>query len=101
MILRFTSGKRPYWPESALKDYVRPAAKSAGITKHIGWHTFRNNSGTVLKASGEDVKTVQELMRHANSRITLDLYTQATTPGKRSALSQVSGLFVVPPAQSA
>jgi integrase len=97
----FTSGERPYWPESALKDYVRPAAKSAGITKRIGWHTFRHSFGTILKASGEDVKTVQELMRHANSRITLDLYTQATTPAKRSALSQVSGLFVVPPAKSA
>ena len=25
---------------------------------------------------GEDVKTVQELLRHANSKITLDVYTQ-------------------------
>jgi integrase len=97
----FTNGERPYWPESALKDYVRPAAKKAGIAKRIGWHTFRHSFGTVLKASGEDVKTVQELMRHANSRITLDLYTQATTPAKRSALSQVSGLFVVPSAKTA
>jgi site-specific recombinase XerD len=97
----FTNGERPYWPDSALKDYIRPAAKSAGITKRIGWHTFRHSFGTVLKASGEDVKVVQELMRHANSRITLDLHTQATTPAKRSALSQVSGLFVLPPVKSA
>jgi hypothetical protein len=27
---------------------------------------------SLLKANGEDVKTVQELLRHANSRITLD-----------------------------
>jgi len=33
--------------------------------------------GTLLKANGEDVKTVQELLRYANSRITLDVYTQA------------------------
>jgi hypothetical protein len=36
-----------------------------------------------------------ELLRHANSRITLDLYTQATTPAKVTALGHVSGLFVV------
>ena len=38
-----------------------------------------------MKANGEDVKTVQELLRHANSRITLDIYTQAVTPSKRRA----------------
>jgi len=32
---------------------------------------------TVLKGSGEDVKTTQELMRHAHSRITMDVSAQA------------------------
>jgi integrase len=45
--------------------------------------------GTLLKANGEDVKTVQELLRHANSRITLEVYTQATTSNKRPAQSKV------------
>jgi integrase len=40
---------------------------------------------TLLKASGEHVKTVQELMRHANSRMTLDVYAQALTSAKRAA----------------
>jgi len=31
------------------------------------------------------VKIVQELMRHANSRLTLDAYAQALTPTKRAA----------------
>jgi hypothetical protein len=35
------------------------------------------------------VKTVQELLRHANSRITLEVYTQATTSNKRPAQSKV------------
>ena len=38
-----------------------------------------------MKGTGEDVKTVQELMRHANSRLTLDFYAQALTPAKRAA----------------
>ncbi|MGA2814319.1 MAG: hypothetical protein ABSG16_23215 [Candidatus Acidiferrum sp.] len=39
--------------------------------------------------NNEDVKVVQELVRHANSRITLDLYAQAGMPEKRLAQSKV------------
>lgn len=97
----FTQGERPYWPESALEDHVRPAAVKAGITKHIGWHTFRHSMGSALGQAGEDIKVVQELLRHANSRITQDVYQQADHSAKRSALSRFSGLFVVPLAKSA
>ena len=34
---------------------------------------------------GVDVKVAQELLRHANSRTTMDLYTQAVSADKRSA----------------
>ena len=36
-----------------------------------------------------DVKTVQELLRHANSRITLDVYTPAVNSTKRTEQSKV------------
>jgi len=42
----------------------------------------------------EDVKTVQELLRHANSRITLDVYTQALSTNKRAAQSKVVKMMV-------
>jgi integrase len=79
------NGKQPYWPETPLKCFVQPAAKRLGIAKQIGWHSFRRTFATLLKGSGEDVKTAQELMRHANSRLTLDVYAQALTPAKRVA----------------
>jgi integrase len=82
-------GVQPYWPDSALRKILRPAAVRAGIKKHIGWHTFRHTYGTILKSNGEDVKTVQESLRHANSRITLDTYTQAVTSTKRAAQGKV------------
>jgi len=47
----------------------------------------------LLKANGEDVKTVQELLRHASTRITLDVYTQAVTPAKRYAQSKVIAMI--------
>ena len=82
-------GRQPYWPDNLMKRHIRPAARKAGIHKNIGWHTFRHTFGTLLKDNGEDVKTVQELLRHANSRITLDVYTQAVNATKRAAQSKV------------
>jgi integrase len=87
-------GAQPYWPDNLMKRYIRPVARRAGIHKNIGWHTFRHSFGTLLKANGEDVKTVQELLRHANSRITLDVYTQAVNSNKRAAQSKVVRMMV-------
>jgi hypothetical protein len=49
---------------------------------------------TLVKANGEDVKTVQEFLRHANSRITLDVYAQAVNSNKRAAQSKVVKMMV-------
>jgi integrase len=87
-------GKQPYWPDNLMKRHIKPVARSIGINKNIGWHTFRHSFGTLLKANGEDVKTVQELLRHANSRITLDVYTQAVNSNKRAAQSKVVRMMV-------
>src|ERR1700704_109887 len=86
-------GKQPCWPETPLKCYLQPAAKRLGITKALGWHSFRRAFATLLKGGGEDVKTVQELMRHANSRLTLDIYAQALSPAKRTAHLKFVGLI--------
>lgn len=82
--------EQPYWPDNLMKRYIKPVARANGIYKNIGWHTF----GTPLKANGEDVKTVQELLRHANSRITLDVCTQAVGSNKRAAQSKVVRMMI-------
>jgi integrase len=69
--------------------FLQPAAKRAGITKWVGFHTFRHTYSTLLKGNGEDVKVVQELMRHANISTTMNIYTKALTPAKREAQSRV------------
>ncbi len=82
-------GKQPYWPETPLECFVQPAAERLGIRKRIGWHIFRRTYATLLNASSGDPKTLQELMRHSNSRLTLDVYAQALTPEKRAAQKKV------------
>ncbi|HWG68185.1 MAG TPA: DUF6790 family protein, partial [Steroidobacteraceae bacterium] len=74
-------GAKPMQPRMILKRSFQPAAKRAGINKRIGWHTFRHTYSTLLKANGEDVKVVQELLRHANIKISAD--------GRRSRCDQV------------
>jgi integrase len=82
-------GSQPYWPTAGMEDHIRPAAKRAGITKRIGWHTLRHTFGTLVKSQGADVATTKELMRHANASITMDRYVQAVTPAKREAQNRV------------
>jgi integrase len=83
-------GKQPLSPDTLLKKIIRPAVTRAGITgKAIGWHSFRHSLATNLRAAGVDLKTAQELLRHANSRITLDVYTRAISATKREANNRV------------
>jgi len=89
-------GKQPYWPDNLMKRHIRPVARANGINKNIGWHTFRHSFGTLLKANREDVKTVQEFLRHANSRTTSVVYTRMTT-NKRAAQSKVIKMMVPGP----
>lgn len=47
----------------------------------------------MLKANGADIKTVQELLRHATVKMTLEVYVQAVTPAKRQAQSKEAGML--------
>jgi integrase len=46
-----------------------------------------------MQANGEDVKVVQELLRHASVKITLDVYARAVTLDKRNAQSKIAGML--------
>ena len=87
-------GRRPYWGQSIMRNVIRPTAVKLGISRRIGWHTFRHTYSTLLRATGADIKVMQELLRHASARVTLDTYTQAITEQKRNAQSAVVKLLV-------
>ncbi|MGB6728333.1 MAG: tyrosine-type recombinase/integrase [Terracidiphilus sp.] len=73
-----------------------PAAIRLGIRSRIGWHTLRHSYSTLLRVTGADVKVMQELLRHASSRMTLDTYTHVVTETKRKAQSKVVKLLLNP-----
>lgn len=82
-------GKQPYWPGSLFRAHLQPALEAAAIPGNVGWHTLRHTFGTLMKANGEDIKTIQELLRHSNYKVTADTYTQAVTPTKRAAQTKL------------
>jgi integrase len=86
-------GKQPLWLSTIMRYYIQPKTLELGITKRVSWHTFRHTFSTLLKANGEDVKVVQELLRHASAKMTLDTYSQALTPAKRAAQSKVVSMI--------
>ena len=89
------NGEKPLSPDSLLKKSIRPALERAKIKgKVVGWHTFRHTLGTLLRVLGTDIKVAQDLLRHANSRITLDLYTHAVSEQKRDANARVVELLL-------
>jgi integrase len=82
-------GKVPVWPSALMSDHILPAVKAAKIEKHVSWHVFRGSYATLLKANGEDVKTVQDSLRHATFQVTMDSYAQSIPQAVRSAHSRV------------
>jgi len=86
-------GKQTVWLSTVMRDYIQPMARKLGIQKKMSWHTFRHTFSSILKGNGEDVKVVQELLRHLTPRMTLDTYTQALGPDKRAAQSKVVGMI--------
>ena len=88
-------GDKPLSPDTLLKKIIRPALQRAGIKgKVIGWHSFRHSLATNLRSLGVDVKVAQELLRHANSRTTMDIYTHAVSEQKHEATRKVVDLLV-------
>jgi hypothetical protein len=69
----------------------RPVLRGPGLSDGVRLldRTRRSSKGTA-----KDVKVVQELMRHANISVTLNIYAQAITQTKRDAQSRVVSLLL-------
>ncbi len=88
-----TRGKQPLWLSKVMQYHIQPLVKRLGIAKRVSWKTFRSTFTSLLTANDENVKVVQELLRHASSKTTMDVYAQARMQDKRRAqLRIVKGL---------
>ena len=53
---------------------MKAAAKKAGLVKQVSCHTLRHSFATHLLAANMDIRTVQELLGHADVSTTM-IYT--------------------------
>jgi integron integrase len=87
------SGKtrRHHLHESSLQKAVKQATEMAGIHKKVSCHCLRHSFATHLLEDGHDIRTVQELLGHADVSTTM-IYTHVLSRGGQGVRSPADRL---------
>lgn len=83
--------RRHHLHQTVIQKTIRQAAKRAGLTKRVTSHTLRHSFATHLLLSGSDIRTVQQLLGHADVSTTM-IYTHVAGFGGQAVISPLDHL---------
>lgn len=86
----FTGSDKPMEPRT-LQYRFQKFLKELGIS-HRNFHILRHSFATRCIDCGMDIKSLSEILGHANVQVTLQMYVHPSMDSKRSALEAASVL---------
>jgi integron integrase len=83
--------RRHHLFEQNLQRAIKQAAHDIGLSTRVRTHTLRHSFATHLLESGQDIRTAQELLGHADVKTTM-IYTHVLQRGGRGVRSPLDRL---------
>ena len=83
--------KRHHIHETTVRKAMQKAVRRSGVTKKVGLHTLRHSFATHLLESGQDIRTIQELLGHKDVSTTM-IYTHVASVGATGVKSPLDRL---------